>query len=102
MCKFEVCKEKKNYARNSNFWNSKLLVNTYLFIYVQVCAMCEINERVRALGKLLLLFYLFVVEFEKYLNELNRSEQSQVKQRKLNSMLIIQYKATPVIKTITI
>lgn len=64
--------------------------------------MCEINERVRALGKLLLLFYLFVVEFEKYLNELNRSEQSQVKQRKLNSMLIIQYNATPVIKTITI
>lgn len=64
--------------------------------------MCEINERVRALGKLLLLFYLFVVEFEKYLNELNRSEQSQVKQRKLNSMLIIQYKATPAIKTITI
>lgn len=76
--------KRKNNARNSNFWNSKLLVNTYLFIYVQVCAMCEINERVRALGKLLLLFYLFVVEFEKYLNELNRSEPSQATKTQLN------------------
>lgn len=76
--------KRKNYARNSNFWNSKLLVNTYLFIYVQVCTMCEINERVRALGKLLLLFYLFVVEFEKYLNELNRSEPSQATKTQLN------------------